>query len=141
MAWFKVDDTFAFHPKVGQAGNAAIGLWIRAGAWSSAHLTDGHIPREMLPAFAGTAALAKALVKAGLWTETDSGYAFHDWDQYQPSGAETEARKTNRSAAAALGNHLRWHKKRGVTDLNCVHCKPSQSRSEPDRNTDRSSDR
>lgn len=29
MAWFKVDDQFAFNAKVMAAGNEAIGLWVR----------------------------------------------------------------------------------------------------------------
>ena len=33
MPWFNVDDGFAFHRKAVRAGNAAIGLWTRAGSW------------------------------------------------------------------------------------------------------------
>jgi len=43
MPWFKVDDTLAFHAKVVAAGNAAMGLWVRAGAHSMQQLTDGFI--------------------------------------------------------------------------------------------------
>ena len=34
-AWFKVDDNLALHPKVLGAGNAAMGMWVRAGSWSA----------------------------------------------------------------------------------------------------------
>ena len=47
MPWFRVDDTFSHHAKVMAAGNAAIGLWVRAGAWSMQQLTDGFIPTHV----------------------------------------------------------------------------------------------
>lgn len=33
MTWFKVDDGFYDHPKVDQLPNAAVGLWVKCGAW------------------------------------------------------------------------------------------------------------
>ena len=74
MAWFQIDDQLAFHPKVIQAGNAAMGMWVRAGAWSQAHLTGGHIPAEQVKALGGVA-VAKKLVAAGLWIVDDAGVA------------------------------------------------------------------
>ena len=50
MAWFKVDDTFAMHEKVLAAGNSAIGLWVRSGAWSMQQLTDGFVPDHVVRA-------------------------------------------------------------------------------------------
>ena len=44
MPWFKVDDGFYDHPKVLEAGNAAVGLWLRCATWSARQLTDGHVP-------------------------------------------------------------------------------------------------
>ena len=59
MPWFRLEDSFHANPKVKHAGNPAVGLWVRCGTWSSAYLTDGHIPfgvardfgsrREMMP--------------------------------------------------------------------------------------------
>ena len=46
MAWFKVDDKLAFHPKVLTAGNTAIGLWVRAGAWSADQLQTDLSPNR-----------------------------------------------------------------------------------------------
>ena len=48
MTWFRVDDTLAMHPKVYAAGNAAMGLWVRAGAWSMQQLTDGDRSRPIV---------------------------------------------------------------------------------------------
>lgn len=88
--WFKVDDTLAFHSKVVAAGNAAMGLWVRAGAWSSQMLTDGLVPSHMIEQL-GTASQARALVRVGLWEECPAGYIFHEWDERQPTRVEVEA--------------------------------------------------
>ena len=78
MPWFNVDDGFAFHRKVVAAGNAAIGLWARAGAWSAGELTEGFIPDHMVSTM-GTLAQARKLVTVGLWTTVEGGYQFHEW--------------------------------------------------------------
>jgi len=88
--WFKVDDTFAFHSKVVAAGNAAVGLWCRAGAWSMQQLTDGHVPKHIASQL-GTRTEARRLVDAGLWVEKDDGYEFHEWSQRQPSRVQVNA--------------------------------------------------
>lgn len=79
MAWFRVEDTFPFHPKTIAAGNAACGLWARAGAWCCLHLTDGFIPEDIVQSMGGDK-LAPQLVKAGLWEKVTGGYKFHEWD-------------------------------------------------------------
>lgn len=117
MAWFKTDDKFAMHPKVIQAGNAAIGLWIRAGTWSADQSTDGHIPTEMITVLGGKTADATKLVNAGLWERDDAGYQFHDWQDYQP----TRADRTLNKAKGALGAHNRWHKKQPSADCEFCH--------------------
>ena len=89
MPWFKVDDTLAFHAKVVTAGNAAMGLWVRAGAWCMQQLTDGHVPNHMISVL-GSTGQAKALVAAGLWIKVDDGYRFHEWDERQPSRDQVE---------------------------------------------------
>lgn len=91
MTWFKVDDTLAMHAKVIQAGNTAMGLWVRAGSWSAQQLTDGRIPRAMLGPLGGRSRDAKALVEAGLWTATDEGWRFHEWEERQPSSEQVKA--------------------------------------------------
>lgn len=111
MPWFKVDDTFPFHAKVLDAGNAAIGLWVRAGAWSMQQLTDGYIPTNVIKQL-GTIRDARRLVDAGLWAEKDDGFVFHEWEQRQPSRAKVQA---DRDANAA--RLRKWRdKKRGETD-------------------------
>lgn len=90
MPWFRVDDTFSHHAKVMAAGNAAIGLWVRAGAWSMQQLSDGFVPNHVARQL-GTNTEARRLVDVGLWFEKDDGYEFHEWDQRQPSRIQVEA--------------------------------------------------
>lgn len=122
MAWFKVDDQLAFHPKTLAAGNAAMGLWVRAGAWSSAQLTDGHIPTSILPVLGAKKADAERLVAAGLWIKNGDGYVFHQWEERNPRRDAVEEARASRSERAVLGNHQRWHVERGKIDPQCPHC-------------------
>jgi hypothetical protein len=80
MPYFGVDDGFAFHRKALRAGNAAIGLWTRAGSWCNQQLTDGFVPSDMVEVL-GTEAQAARLVSSGLWLEADGGYQFHEWTE------------------------------------------------------------
>ena len=107
MGWFKVDDQLAFHAKIVAAGNSAMGLWIRAGSWSSAQLTDGFIPTHMANAMANPCD-QDALVMAGLWDEVEGGYQFHDWSEFQPSAEEERQKRKARSLAGKKGAAARW---------------------------------
>ena len=82
ITWFKVDDGFWSHPKTATLSDAAVTLWVRAGAYSCQHLTDGVIARPVLR-LVGTEAAATELVDAGLWLDHPEGWTFHDWGDYQ----------------------------------------------------------
>ena len=92
MTWFRVDDNLAFHPKVLAAGNAAMGLWVRAGSWAAQQLTDGYVPDAMITTLGGARA-ARALEAAGLWVRLDDGWGFHDWHERQPLRRTVEAER------------------------------------------------
>lgn len=94
MPWFKVDDNLAFHQKALQAGNAAMGLWVRAGSWCAQQLTDGYVPLEMARTL-GTKQEAKRLVDARLWFEREGGYEFWQWSEEgrQPTRTEVETKR------------------------------------------------
>ena len=112
MTWFKVDDGFNTNPKTAMLSDAATALWIRAGSWSCSQLTDGFIPRDMLPFFRKTEETAIELVEAGLWEESEKGWNFHDWSDYQPTRAEVlELREKRREAGRRGGRRsaaARW---------------------------------
>jgi hypothetical protein len=104
MTWFKVDDSFHAHPKVLATEADALGLWVVAGAWSSAHLTDGFVPdhalQRLLP---DSATLAKKLITAGLWRKVRGGYQFHDWNDFQPSASDVRTMREKRATAGRIG--------------------------------------
>jgi hypothetical protein len=93
MTWFKVDDNFWSHPKTVALSTHAVALWVRAGSYCGNHLTDGVIPRYILPMLQGDADAATELVGAGLWLDHIDGWVFHDWEQYQPARAKVEAER------------------------------------------------
>ncbi|GAA5102708.1 hypothetical protein [Nocardia iowensis] len=105
MPWFQVDDQLGFHPKAVAAGNAAMGLWVRAGSWSMQQLTEGFVPAAIVRGL-GSAAQAKKLVEVGLWSIADGGYQFHDWTERQMSKAEIEDRRRKRAAAGRKGGQV-----------------------------------
>ena len=91
IPWFKVDDTLALHTKTVMAGNAAMGLWVRAGSWSAFHRSDGFIPAATARSL-GTRRQCRLLISADLWAECDGGYqmqAGHLWEivvgDYRPN--------------------------------------------------------
>lgn len=133
MAWFKVDDRFAEHPKVLHAralgGFGPLGLWLAAGTWSNTHLTDGFIPEPWVQINQGTE-FAEFLVDAGLWLRVEGGWEFKDFTEYQPSKAEVEAKRSETSAArsaagkASATKRQQTMNKRGTNDEQTVNPVP-----------------
>lgn len=89
MPYFGVDDGFAFHRKAVRAGNAALGLWVRAGAWCNQQLTDGFVPHEIAEVL-GTAPQVARLVAADLWHEVPGGYQFHEFTEEKRNFSRAE---------------------------------------------------
>ncbi|WP_327368755.1 mucin-2 [Streptomyces sp. NBC_01217] len=127
MPWFKVDDTAHAHPKLLKAGNPAVGLWMRAGAYAAQHLTEGTIPGVVAQLY-GTAPQARKLIAAGLWHEhghtcprpkckqpAPGDYYMHDFLIYNPTKAAVTAdrekaagrQKKAREKAAETRNQTR----------------------------------
>lgn len=83
MPHFRIDDTFDGHPKAQRAGDEALGMWVRAGAWSMRYLTDGFIPDWWVKQQPRGAVKAKHLCDAGLWTRSEKdgekGWQFHEF--------------------------------------------------------------
>jgi len=108
MAWFKVDDSAYDHAKFCGLPDSALALWVRAGVWSSRHLTDGVIPPEALRLFGRNARQAASILQArGLWESCGDGFRFHDWTDWQPSREVVESRRK-----AATERHRRWSQRR-----------------------------
>ena len=82
----RIDKSFWDHPKVKQAGNAAIGLWAKANAWTRDKRSGGFIPRETALEL-GTFEEVGALINAGLWLKVFDeqgviGFKFKDYDHW-----------------------------------------------------------
>jgi hypothetical protein len=113
MTWFKIDDGFFMNMKVVEAGNAAVGLWVRAGAWCSQQLTDGYVPEAVARTF-GTATEVDSLVDSGLWECVEGGYQFPDWLEYNPSADEVKA---TRAASAERQRQSRTRRSDDAEDV------------------------
>src|SRR5689334_7173843 len=83
MPHFRVDDGFDSHPKAIEAGDEALGMWTRAGAWCMRYLTDGFIPEWWVKQQPRGNVKAKRLVSAGFWhpseREGKRGWQFHEF--------------------------------------------------------------
>lgn len=125
MTWFKVDDTFHSHPKALAAEPAALGLWVLAGSWCSANLTDGFVPDYALPRILpDSAPLAEKLVACRLWKRTRGGYRFHDFADYNPTA---EVVQDERKAARERMRKVRASRKgAGKTAGQDDNCSPEQ---------------
>lgn len=111
---FQVDPDFYDHPKTIRTSDSAISLWVRAGSYSAAKLTDGFVNDNVLVSVLQSSKdVADELVRCGLWKRCRGGYLFHQWGhrnlQKERVEAEREAdrkrkyreRKTQRSTNEA----------------------------------------
>lgn len=107
MAWVKIDDGFVSHPKAQAAGPLGRELFIAGLCWCATHLTDGKIPKTVVPLLAATAGvksgLARTLVDVGLWHDRGDHYSVHDFLDYNEPAAAVRARREARSEAGRLG--------------------------------------
>lgn len=109
MAWVKLDDGFAEHPKIEEAGPLAGFLHVAALCYCNRQLTDGFVPENKVGRLASIPSVKRhvaALVSVGLWHQVDGGYQIHDYLDFQPSRAKVEQEREEarkRMAAARKG--------------------------------------
>jgi hypothetical protein len=128
MPWVRIDEEFAKHPKVVEAGPLGLAMQVAALCYCNQYLTDGFVPRSVVPSLlnldglgmrmwmgeiagggedANWKLVVEDVIYAGLWTEEDSGYRIHDYDKYQPSKAEVEAQRARNKVAGSKGGQAR----------------------------------
>jgi hypothetical protein len=117
VTWFKVGDTFPFDPRIVAAGNAAAGLWTRAGAWSAWQLSDGFVPDLVLKTM-GKPSEIRALIEAGLWHKEAGGIRFDDWFTDQPSAADVRDKQAKRAEAGRRGGRSSGVTRRSKREAN-----------------------
>lgn len=109
MALVRIEEDFYQHPKVAQAGPLAMAMQVAALCYCHKYLTDGFLPRAVVPVLLNLEGLAmrvwqgktmvgvqkvtwqfivQCLLAAGLWEEAEDGYWIHDYLDYQPSREE-----------------------------------------------------
>ena len=109
MAWAKFDDRWATHPKLLAAGLEAKGLDASGICYCAGQETDGFVPDTALVILAAghrnPKKVAERLVTVGRWSRDDErkGYVIHDFDVYNFTRAQGEAKRqrdAERKAAA-----------------------------------------
>lgn len=85
MGAILIDTIFDDHPTFLEVDprhlDAATSLWVRAAAYCSRHQTAGDVPRSALPALCRDReadAVARELVRVGLWNATPTGWSFRE---------------------------------------------------------------
>lgn len=115
MTHFKVSDDAHSHPKVILAGDAAFGMWNRAGCFAMAYGTDGFVPDWWVKQQPQGATKARRLVSAELWHRGEyhgrrpefqgqKGYNFHQWRQDSYEKVEADRKKWRDKKAAQRGS-------------------------------------
>jgi len=92
---FQVDPDFYDHPKAIGMSDAATALWVRAGSYSAAKLSDGFVADAALSLLSRCPEEASGeLVTRGLWRRVKGGYRFHQWSLRNLTRVRVEADKT-----------------------------------------------
>src|SRR5690349_11970818 len=139
MTWFKVDDTFYRSRKVRKLGDervACVGLWTLCGGWSADNLTDGFVPWEVIEDWDDVRSLAKRLIVAGLWVETEvdgeAGVQFHDWEDWQPTKAQVQQRRKHDAERRARWREEQRRRREAQKSQSASHSDASQCDTERD---------
>jgi len=124
MTWVRIDDGFYQHPKVAAAGPLAMAMQVAALCYCNRHLTDGFVPRAVVPTLLNLEGIAtglrdhehfvtgdtatwqdvvRDLIRPGMWEETDGGYRIHDYLDWNLSKAEVLKLREARSEAGRKG--------------------------------------
>lgn len=105
MAWAKFDDQVTFHPKIVEAGNSAVGLWLRMTTYCCAQLTDGLVPESVAILIGNRRDLDRA-VRFSLVEKVDGGYRVHDFHDYQPTADEVRSHRDQTAQTRAEAGKL-----------------------------------
>lgn len=112
MVWVRLDCSFPRNPKVLELVQRkawrAVTAYVAGLAYSGEHGLDGWLPLPCLPFLHATVREADQLVAVRLWLPGHGGWDINDWDAYQPSAEQMQARKTRAKHAA----EQRWRKAR-----------------------------
>lgn len=115
LNWVRVDTNLHSNHKTlellsQRGGEHALCVWVFGLGYCGGQGNSGFIPAAALGLMHGRKRDADLLVEVGLWETVVGGWQIHDWADYQPSDAESNARSEKAKKAAAA----RWAKERGT---------------------------
>ncbi|MFE7237239.1 hypothetical protein [Streptomyces sp. NPDC057580] len=155
--YVKVHDGLPDHPKVIEAGGEAGWLYICGLAYASRQLTDGVLPRRLVPRLTDGSkpeASASALVRVGLWHDGEHDcpncpqagpdtYVIHDYLEHQRSSAEVADLRAKRAAAGQRGGKRSGESRRASSEAEAnreasasAKAKQAGSKTEPETETE-----
>lgn len=155
--YVKVHDGLPDHPKIIEAGGEAGWLYICGLAYASRQLTDGVLPRRLVPRLTDGSkpeASASALVRVGLWHEGEHDcpacpvagpdvYVIHDYLEHQRSSAEVADLRAKRAAAGQRGGKRSGESRRASSEAEAnreasasAKAKQARSKTEPETETE-----
>ncbi len=126
MTWFRLDDGFWCHPKTMAVSDAAAGLLVKMGCYSSHQLTDGWVPAVALPRISCSDDYRPALEeleRAGFVTaevrDGKEGYQIHDFCDYNPSREDVLSERRKKAEAGRSGGLRSAEARRSKTPSTC----------------------
>jgi hypothetical protein len=155
--YVKVHDGLPDHPKIIEAGGEAGWLYICGLAYASRQLTDGVLPKRLVPRLTDGSkpeASASALVRVGLWHEGEHDcpncpeagadtYVIHDYLEHQRSAAEVADLRAKRAAAGQRGGKRSGESRRAASGAEAnreasasAKAKQARSKNEPETETE-----
>lgn len=111
MIFAGIDVNIITHPKAGDAGIEAMGLWMWGMCYAQLHATDGALPRKfVLGALHGrrNIMLAARLVAARLWTANEDG----SWQIYNYGLKNQSAAEIRKKKELAAERSRKWRERR-----------------------------
>jgi hypothetical protein len=93
MAWLRLDDKFAQHPKVAELSDRAFRLHVETMLYCAEYDTKGRIPTAAIRLTGAKPRNITELLVAGLWDENGTGYVVHDFEDYNGERAQARERK------------------------------------------------
>lgn len=153
--YVKVHDGLPDHPKIIEAGGEAGWLYICGLSYASRQLTDGVIPKRLVPRLTDGSkpeASASALLRVGLWHEGEhdcpncppagpDAYVIHDYLDHQRSASEVADIRSKRAAAGQRGGKRSGESRRAASAAEAnreasASAKAKQARSKTEAETE-----
>lgn len=106
MSWIKLDDRFADHPKIVEAGPEAAWLFICGLCYCARYLTDGLIPKAQVRKLADIEDVKQSVTKllsTCLWENAEDSYRVHDYLDYNLSREQALELSRKRTEAGSRG--------------------------------------